>query len=775
MSTSRFEHPPGREGAEPDSSLALLMGAALPPGPAPLRDEEATFKKIFNSSSLLLAFTEPHEGRILDVNDAWIRAARIPREEAFAKTGSQLGLWTDLQDRRTILEQLAASGLVEQFPCSLRMGGRSFRALVSVHPVALASGTHLLWEIQDLSELDRLARLAEKREAMFQQVFNCSPAATSLTSIREGTLLQVNEAWCRLFGWSREEVLGRTLADLGLYRNPEDRHGLREDMARHGQVVNWPFLARRKDGGLLHVQVGVSRVQTEDEDCFLAVLHDFSSIHAAEEATRVSEARFRSLIDQSPVAMTVVRGLQVLYVNPTFVAMFGLPDAESIRGRSILDCVAPPSRDAIVERAGRRARKLALESEVETFGLRAGTTTFPIHVVAAEVAFSDGPATVIFVTDLTERIEAEEQRAHLQAQFLQSQKMESLGALAGGVAHDMNNVLAAILALSSAHLQLKSKDSLEYAAFDTISQAAVRGGRLVRSLLDFARVNSAEELELDLNTLLREEVRLLERTTLAKVRINLELEEDLPPVRGDASALTHAFMNLCVNAVDAMPEGGTLTLRTRLWGADEIEVVVADNGAGMPKAVLDRALEPFYTTKAVGKGTGLGLSMVYSTVKAHGGRMELESEPGRGTRVRMFFPVCRTRSLEPVAEPRAQAACRRLSVLVVDDDDLVLSSVKRVVEVLGHATTTAVSGEEALALLAGGLRPDVVILDMNMPGLGGKGTLPRLRALRPDLPVLLATGRADEYAHELAERVPGVTLLSKPFSMGELELLFAAL
>ncbi len=381
---------------------------------------------------------------------------------------------------------------------------------------------------------------------------------------------------------------------------------------------------------------------------------------------------------------------------------------------------------------------------------------------------------VALIQDMTDRKQAEEERAKLHVQLQQSQKMESLGTLAGGVAHDMNNVLGAILGLASAHIGTQPYGSPLHKALDTICKATERGGKMVKSLLGFARQSLAENNKLDMNAILREQVALLERTTLAKVRLFVDLEADLRPILGDASALTHAFMNLCVNAVDAMQENGTLTLQTRNVDNDWIEVVVEDNGMGMPKEVLEKALDPFFTTKGIGKGTGLGLSMVFSTVKAHMGQMSIESEQGKGTRVMLRFPACEqetpVQAAAPVVVEATQAPQKTMKVLLVDDDDLIQSSIQAILEVLGHtAVTTAQSGEEALAMLEAALEVDLVILDMNMPGLGGIGTLPRLRALRPEVPVLLATGRVDQTALTLASAHPGVTLLSKPFGLRELQ------
>jgi CheY-like chemotaxis protein len=258
----------------------------------------------------------------------------------------------------------------------------------------------------------------------------------------------------------------------------------------------------------------------------------------------------------------------------------------------------------------------------------------------------------------------------------------------------------------------------------------------------------------------------------------MDLAADLRLIRGDASALTHALMNLYVNAVDAMPGAGTLTLRTRNAGDDWIEVLVEDTGTGMSREVLERAMDPLFTTKEVGKGTGLGLSMVYNTVKAHLGQIEVQSQPGQGTCVTMRLPACEAPGqasgpLPSTPKPRVglqpESSRRTQTVLTVDDDELIQCTMQVLLETMGHAAVAAFTGEEALEKLGAGLQADVVILDMNMPGLGGGETLPRLRALWPSLPVLLATGRVDQFALDLAQAHPHVALLSKPFSKMELQ------
>ena len=374
--------------------------------------------------------------------------------------------------------------------------------------------------------------------------------------------------------------------------------------------------------------------------------------------------------------------------------------------------------------------------------------------------------------DRTEQVRAEFERRRLQEERQHSEKLESLGSLAGGIAHDMNNVLAAIMGMASALRSACADQDPQTRPLDSILHASSRGRDLVKGLTDFARKGLDEPQWFDLNELVRKEAELLGHAKLRQVQLTLDLDPALPRFLGDASALGSTIMNLGINALDAMPDGGSLCIRSRALDGPKIELTVTDTGCGMPPEVLARAMEPFFTTKPVGKGTGLGLARVYGTIKAHGGTVELESQPGQGTSVLMRFPASAPapRPADPDARPPSGDQPRPLSVLLVDDDELIQSSTHALLDVLGHATVAVSSGEEALARLEAGFEPDIVLLDMTMPGLGGAGTLPRLRLLRPALPVLLATGRADQTVLDLVQAYPMVTLLSKPFSIRELRL-----
>ena len=449
--------------------------------------------------------------------------------------------------------------------------------------------------------------------------------------------------------------------------------------------------------------------------------------------------------------------------------IFGYTETEML-GQSVRRII-PPDRLEEEEAVLASIRAGASIRHYETERLAKDGRLIPISLTVSPILDRDGQVVGAskIARDISARKRAEQEAHALQMQLVQTQKMESLGQLAGGVAHDMNNVLGAILALASAHRSLQPERSQARQAFEIIAEAATRGGSMVKRLLNFARSTPADVQAVDLNEILREDVTLLERTTLSRIRLELDLAEHLPTVQGDPAALTHAIMNLCVNAVDAMPDRGRLLLRTRVLDDGWVQVQVADDGCGMGPEVLAHAIEPFYTTKPVGKGTGLGLSLVYSTVRAHGGRLELRSQPQKGTVVELCFPASGrpAAGAAPVLANHAPSHAP-LAVLLVDDDPLVRKSTQLLLETMGHGVAPCAGGEEAVRFLQGGGKADVVILDMNMPGWNGAETLPRLRALRPELPVLLATGRADQTAMDILTAYPAVYLLSKPYSLEDL-------
>ena len=483
----------------------------------------------------------------------------------------------------------------------------------------------------------------------------------------------------------------------------------------------------------------------------------------------LSSLRFRLLFESSPAPMLINASGRLLLANAAAARMLEADRPEDLIGLEVPEIISPDDRAAVTERIRASARDgMPTPPVQEAFLTRTGREVW-VEVQTVPIGLPGGRATLVFALDLSQQRRDEEERRKLEAEVQHSQRLDSLGSLAGGIAHDMNNVLAAVMGMASL-LQLKHESDPPLAkSLLTIEHAATRGRDLVKGLTDFARKGLHEPAVMDLNALVRKELDLLIRTSRQRFVFEVQLEKELPPIMGEATTLGSAFMNLCVNAFDAMPRGGTLWIRTFRQDG-RVMLQVQDTGEGIPQEILPRVTEPFFTTKAAGRGTGLGLAMVYGTAKAHGGTLDILSEVGDGTCITLGFPSLLPGSpAKQMILPADLSPKHSLRILLVDDDDLIRSTLPPMLEQLGHLVEVASSGLEALRRLGGGLEADLVILDHHMPGLSGAETLPRILQLRPEARIILATGYLDTDLKILLADFPAVVTLPKPFGVAELE------
>lgn len=389
------------------------------------------------------------------------------------------------------------------------------------------------------------------------------------------------------------------------------------------------------------------------------------------------------------------------------------------------------------------------------------------------------------IMDITERKRLEQEQEKLRAQLFQAQKMEILGTLAGGVAHDFNNLLQIMIGNVQLLLQKKSQDDPDVARLNILEKNIDRAAQLVRQLLLFSRKADIRLKRVDLNLEIRETVRMLERTLPKMITVVLQFAEQLWPIQADPVQVEQVLLNLGSNAASAMPDGGRLMVETANVDLDPdfarryldlapgpyVLISVSDTGCGMDKAVLERIFEPFFTTKEIGKGTGLGLSTVYGIVKQHGGHILCYSEPNLGTTFKIYWPAFpRDGALESCAVPEhgEQQGCSE-TILVVDDETAILELASEVLTSCGYAVFTATSAEEALAVYAGKARSiDMVILDLNMPGLGGRQGLEELLDLDPGARVLVASGYSDAKQIQAILEAGAVGFIGKPYQLAEL-------
>ncbi len=504
---------------------------------------------------------------------------------------------------------------------------------------------------------------------------------------------------------------------------------------------------------------------------------------------------YRRMVDSASEAILVAQDGRIRFANPECARALG-QSAEALTSTPFIQFIHPDDRALVLDR---HVRRLAGEQQPQEYSFRAidaagGTRWLEIRAVLT--TWEGRPATLNFLQDVTLHKTVLAEKVQLQERLDQSQEIESLGRLAGGVAHDMNNVLAAIMGFVSVWKdELKDNQPLANDIEDVL-KACERGRDLARNLLGFARQGTYTMEPVSLNSIVRQIERLLRHTLSKNVTVRAHLDPELPMIHGDSSQLSHALMNLCVNAADAMPSGGSLTLATRrsdgrnldLGQPDSEEgpyavIEVVDTGCGMSPETMERAFEPFFTTKPKGQGTGLGLAMVQGTVQSHGGSVRLDSELSGGTMVTMVFPSTGRASTRlssrpspppstadgprpPVELPRQDAG----TILVVDDEATVRRATTRLLERLGCTVVAVESGEKAIEAITldTEARVALVLLDLVMPGLDGAETFRRLRRIRPALRVLLCSGYSREQWVQGLLNSGAVGFLRKPYRIEQL-------
>lgn len=650
--------------------------------------------------------------------------------------------------------------------------GLSHRAMSALIVAALwilggtgiAAWTRRLIRLEDVRS--GLVQKLQTSSEQFQTVRDTSPDGLWFLD-GFGRIQWVNEAYCRISGYGRSELLGQPVDMVEVLERPEDTaRRIRSIKAATGGD-RFRTRHRAKDGHFIDLEVTASYIPSKDQ--IVVFLRDITEELLSAQRQIESEARFRRLFEDSPAPMYIRHDARIIQANRAISILLEADSPEALVGLPVTDIVHPDFHGRVAARIQAISDLKHPAPPLEEIYRTLGGREVWVEVQAVSLDLPEGQSVLVFAQDLTERRRAREERRKLEGEIQHAQKLESLGSLAGGIAHDMNNVLAAILGMASLLQTKASEDESLQRSLRTIEKAAGRGRDLVKGLADFARKDLQEARILDLNALVREELDLLVRTSRHRFAFEVGLEEGLPPILGEPSTLGSAFMNLCVNAFDAMPKGGTLGVRTFTEGPSVV-LEVSDTGEGIPAEILPRITEPFFTTKPAGRGTGLGLAMVYGTVKSHGGTLDIQSKVGEGTRITLTFPAAKA---GPAAEAAAAASphgegTRPLRILLVDDDALIRGVLPDMLAVMGHEVETVASGLEAIRRLDAGLEADLVILDHHMPGLSGAETLPRILQRHPAPRVLVATGFLDNDLKLLLSAFPAVRAVQKPFSLAEL-------
>lgn len=706
----------------------------------------------------------------------------VRRSDMLGRTMSELLGEKAFADRKPMLDA-AAAGERQWFAAQYDHPSRGPIALQTEYlPQKDAKGrvTGIVVLVQDVTEQRVAERALRESEARFRRIANSAPVIMWVTRLDRQREF-VNEAYLRFAGIDRNQMESHDWKD---FIHPDDWERLAAESAA-GEASLQPFALearfRRQDGEWRWLRsVSSPRFGPDGELIgFIGAAFDVTpakqgelqlkaEVEARAAELSASEARFRAVFDTARELMALldVEG-RVLEVNRTAAAITE-QEPDAFVGQFIWDVTPlrdlPESQSTMRELVAGALRGAPGQREVE---LRAGgRSRFAIASVTPVIG-RDGRVEYLVAEahDVTELRGAQEQ-------LRQSQKMEALGQLTGGIAHDFNNLLTVVVGGLDLVVKRAADPKLERYARNAL-EAAERGARLTAQLLAFSRVQRLEVKPTLVAPLVEHMQPLLRNVLGPGIEKLLDLDPEPMPVLADPTQVELAVLNLAINARDAMPEGGLLTIRTarvhitadpELEPGDYLELAISDTGIGMSAETLGRAFEPFFTTKEVGRGTGLGLSMVYGVARQSGGTARIESVPGQGTTVRLYFPrASEAAGQGPAAtgtsddQPeRASAA----SVLVVDDDPDVRGFIVASLEDLGYDVREASDGASALVAFRS-QQPDLLVLDFLMPGMSGAEVARSIREQRPEQPILFVSGYSETDAIRAA--APEAALLPKPF------------
>lgn len=577
-----------------------------------------------------------------------------------------------------------------------------------------------------------------------------------------GTIVDANEPTAGMFACTVAEMIGKSVLD---YTAAESR-GLVQRQIDAGFEGAYAAVGLRKDGSTFPAEIHSKKASYRGRDVRLTVLRDISERKWAESALRGRERQLRATFDGALDAMAVLDNAgQFIDINPSGCTLFGLPK-EPMLHRRISDFADPRADFEHAWAAFREKQHQRGEFRL----IRADGSIRQAEYSATADLLPDRH--LLIVRDISERKRLEEQ-------LRQAQKMEALGRLAGGVAHDFNNLLTAITSYSEMLLEALTADDPSRRHAEEIIRASDRAAALTRQLLAYSRQQVLAPQVLNLNTIAAGLERLLRRLIGEDVELATNLAPGLRRVKADPGQIEQVIMNLAVNARDAMPDGGKLTISTANVELDEayawahvdvqpgayVQLSVSDTGSGMTEQVRARVFEPFFTTKDVGKGTGLGLSTVYGIIKQSEGHIEVDSAPGVGTTFHVFLPQV----IEPArptmhAMPLARAMRGSETVLLVEDDDVVRALTRTVLERQGYTVLEACHGVEAMQICGRYDGPlHMILTDVVMPYMNGRQLYLQLARLRPGIKVLYMSGYTGGAIAQLGELQAEFAFLQKPF------------
>ncbi len=749
-----------------------------------LRESEERYRMLFARNPQPMCICDVETRAFLEVNEAAVAHYGYSREEFLRMTKDDIRPPEDIPLLLSFLRN-ATSGYSSfgNFR-HLKKDGTVIHVEIAAYRFLQDGRLLSLTSANDVTERLRAEEAVRCSEAKLRSFVEKSPFGIFRTSIEEDRFLSVNPALVKMLGYASAEELLSTRLTTDIYLDQQEREKTLRPLLRDG-VNGVEVQCKRKNGEPVTCYLSGRLVHESSTSnrIFEGIAEDITERKLAVEALHESEERFRRVVESAPMGMYIQTDGIYRYFNPAAVVMFGAESAGQIVGQRYLERIHPDSRAAVTERARRVTEAKKAVPFLEERLVRLDGTIFDGEVTAVPFIFEGRNGALSFVRDITERKQEEYERRVLEQQFRQAQKMEAVGQLAGGIAHDFSNLLMVIQSYTEM-LQdsLAAGDNLRKNT-RAIMKAAERAVRLTGQMLAFSRKQIISPVVLDFTVVINETAKTLTRLIGEDIEIRVDSPESLWAIEVDSDQIVQVLMNLCINARDAMPQGGVLTITTEnitvqkgsignhpyIAPGEYMKLSVADTGSGISKEDQEHIFEPFFTTKQVGKGTGLGLAMVYGVVKQSGGYIWVDSEPGQGACFTICLPRVKGATTADVFVKTEAGPRGKETLLVAEDEGALREAICDYLRSLGYTVLTASSGQEALsAACEHEGQIDLLITDIVMPKMSGRELSQTLGSLRPDLKTIHMSGYTDDAVLRHGIKKSDATFLQKPFSLGTL-------
>lgn len=734
------------------------------------------------------------ERRVVSWNDWMAAATQKAAAECIGKTLSEVFPGVIAARLLSAISEAFESGASSLLTQALHSGMLPLRTPAgfelihntSIRPLGRRPYSSCLVQIVDVTaSVHRERVLRERQDARYHAVVNSALDAI-LTLDIEGVIQLANPAAARQFGYSPEELVGRPMSLL--LDDQDGWSGIWRGILKGG-VLTRPIelVARCKDGSMTYLEVTASRWRSDSRTFVTAIFRDVNERKAAEAELRSLNLTLERRVaertadrDRMWRLSTDIMGVvqfdgTINATNPAWTRVLGWEEGELV-GANLAEFVVPAQQH---EFRG-LLRALSTGTPPEPFVLQLHARDAGARWIEWSAVASEGLLQAVG-RDITAEREAAQALRLAEDALRQSQKMEAVGQLTGGIAHDFNNMLTGVIgSIDIVKRRVATGRFGDLGRFmDAASVSAHRAAALTQRLLAFSRRQSLDSKPTNVNLLVESLEDLLSRTTGESIRLRVELDHDLPLAIVDANQLESAILNLAINARDAMPDGGELTVSTRLAELAASDVVatpdlkagsyvvlaVSDTGVGMSAELLTKVFEPFFTTKPVGQGTGLGLSMVYGFARQSNGQVQIKSQPGSGTSVEIYLPMADVQATGEADLVLAAHGGNGQTVLVVEDDEAVRMLVREILEELRYTAIEAPEAQAAIRILGSPGQIDLMISDVGLPGMNGRQLAEIARQQRPGLPILFLTGYAENAAIRSGFLGTNMAMITKPFAI----------